>query len=182
MAPDVAGHPTFDCAALFDALDASRRAIDVGWYDLAAVLWEQSEVLNARLGDHPLCGGAIQRVPKRGAMSCQYALYMLRWLDRAPEDFLTGPVVDVGGPSTTALPTAGPDQRLRFDLAALHAALDDERTARSLTWVALGDEIGCTPSRLTNLRRARLADMDLTMRLTQWLRRPAAEFVTAADW
>ena len=30
----------------------------------------------------------------------------------------------------------------------------------------------CTPSRLTNLRTARLADMDLTMRLTQWLRCP----------
>jgi len=37
-------------------------------------------------------------------------------------------------------------------------------------------------SRLTNLRTARLADMDLAMRTTQWLRRPAAAFIHPAQW
>ena len=88
--------PVFDCVALFDALDAERRERGLGWYDLADELWEQSEDLNAqRSGDHPLCGGAVQRIRERGTTSCQYALYMLRWLGRAPEDFLTGPVLDV---------------------------------------------------------------------------------------
>jgi hypothetical protein len=35
---------------------------------------------------------------------------------------------------------------------------------------------------LTNLRTARLADMDLAMRTTQWLRQPAAAFIHAASW
>ena len=115
----------------------------------------------------------------RDQISCQYALFMLRWLDRAPEEFLTGPVVPVGD---TALPEAGPHQRLRWDLHQLHTALDERRQERGLTWASLARELDCTPSRLTNLRTARLADMDLTMRVTQWLGKPAAEFIHAADW
>ena len=97
--------PVFDCGALFDALDARRQEAGLGWYDVADVLWEQSAELNAVRADHPLCGGAIQRMPARGATSCQYALFMLRWLGRAPEGFLTGTVVDVGDVS---LPRPGP--------------------------------------------------------------------------
>src|SRR3954466_12829884 len=103
--------PVFDCGALFGALDAQRRRRQLDWYELADELWQQSSALNAqRPDDHPLCGGAVQRLGERGATSCQYALFMLRWLDRAPEEFLTGPVVDVGD---VALPEAGGDHRLR---------------------------------------------------------------------
>jgi hypothetical protein len=87
--------------------------------------------------------------------------------------------VDVGD---TRLPEPGPGSRLRWDLPQLHAALNTGRQERGLTWTALGVELGCTASRLTNLRTARLADMDLTMRLTQWLAQPAARFVRAAQW
>lgn len=69
-----------------------------------------------------------------------------------------------------------------FDGAALMAELSARRVASGLEWPALATQPGCTPSRLTNLRTARLADMDLTMRPTQWLRRPAAEFVHPATW
>jgi len=171
--------PTFDMAAFYDAFDAQRRERGLGWYELADELWEQSAPLNAELEDHPLCGGAVSRLRARGATSCQYALFMLRWLGRAPEEFLTGPVVDVGD---VQLPDAGPDQRLRWDLAQLHGAVDEQRRRGGLTWAQLAEEIGCTPSRLTNLRTARLADLDLTMRVTQWLAKPAAEFVHAARW
>ena len=115
----------------------------------------------------------------RDHISCQYALFMLRWLGRAPEEFLTGPVVRVGD---TALPEAGPRERLRWDLGQLHTALDERRRTSDLTWASLARELDCTPSRLTNLRTAQLANMDLTMRLTQWLGRPAADFIHAADW
>jgi hypothetical protein len=172
--------PTFDCGALFAALDAQRRERGLDWYALADELWQQSSTLNARrTADHPLCGGAVSRLKLRGATSCQYALFMLRWLRRAPEDFLTGPVVDVG---EVRLPEAGGDSRLRWDLHEVHSALNGQRRERDLTWVALGQVIGCTPSRLTNLRTARLADMDLTMRVTQWLARPAAAFIHPAQW
>ena len=106
-------------------------------------------------------------------------LFMLRWLDRAPEDFLTGAVVDVGD---LLLPEAGPDRRLRWDLSQLHEELNDQRQQQGLTWAELADGLGCTPSRLTNLRTAGLADMDLVMRITQWLRQPAAAFIHPAQW
>jgi hypothetical protein len=112
-------------------------------------------------------------------MSCQYALFMLRWLGRGPEEFLVGPAVDVGD---AGLPDAGPDSRLRWDLNQLHTALNQRRQERGLTWSELAQELGCTPSRLTNLRTARMADLDLTMRVTQWLEKPAAEFIHAARW
>ncbi len=170
--PDLA---VFDFDAFVDAYDSERRARGLGWYEFADELWEQSVELNARRpDDHCLCGGAVSRLRARGATSCQYALFMLRWLDRAPEDFLAGPVRDVGD---TRLPHAGPDSRLRWDLNELYGALDDQRRRLGLTWSALAGEIGCTPSRLTNLRTARIADLELTMRVTQWLVRPAAAFV-----
>jgi hypothetical protein len=172
--------PVFDCGALFSALDTQRRDRGLGWYELADELWLQSSELNARRkADHPLCGGAVSRLQQRGATTCQYGLYMLRWLRRAPEDFLTGPVVDVGD---VRLPEAGPDSRLRWNLNETHTALNEQRRARDLTWAALADELDCTPSRLTNFRTARFADMDLAMRTTQWLGQPAAAFIHPAQW
>ena len=170
--------PTFDCGALFAALDSQRRERGLDWYALADELWQQSSELNAKRADHPLCGGAIQRLPIRGATSCQYALFILRWLGRAPEDFLTGPVVDVG----RALPKAGKDSRLRWNLNEAYEALNKERKVRALTWVELARELHCTSNRLTNLRTARIADMDLAMRITQWLGEPAAKFIHPAQW
>ncbi len=75
------------------------------------------------------------------------------------------------------LPQAGPDRRLRWDLSQLQEELNDQRQQRGLTWAELADGLGCTPSRLTNLRTARLDDMDLVVRITQWLRQPAAAFI-----
>lgn len=172
--------PAFDCEGLFQALDARRNDVGMSWYELADQLWEQSSQLNLeRHGDHPMCGGAVQRLRVRDATSCQYALFMLRWLDRPPESFLVGPVADVGD---TRLPEAGPESRLRWDLHQLHAALDDHRREAGLTWASLALEFGCTPARLTNLRTARLADMGLVLRITQSLRRAAADFIHPAAW
>jgi hypothetical protein len=171
--------PVFDFVGFFAAFDAERRDRGLGWYDFADELWEQSSHLNEQLEDHPLCGGAVSRLGARGETSCQYALFMLRWLGRAPEDFLAGPVVDVG---EVELPEAGPDRRLRWDLHQLHTALNEQRQERGLTWSELAQELGCTPGRLTNLRTARMADMALTMRVTQWLGKPAAEFIHPAQW
>jgi hypothetical protein len=175
----VAALPVFDFAEFFAAFDAERRDRGLGWYEFADELWQQSSELNALRMDHPLCGGAVSRLGARGATSCQYALFMLRWLGRAPEEFLTDPVVDVGD---VQLPKPGPDSRLRWDLNELYVALDEQRRDRGLTWSGLGQELGCTPSRLTNLRTARIADMELAMRVTQWLGKPAAEFIHAAQW
>jgi hypothetical protein len=171
--------PVFDGDALIRVLDDRRARRQLMWTALADELWQQSADLNARLVDHAMCPGALVRTAKRKTMSCQYALILLRWIGRAPEDFLAGAVVDVGD---VRLPEAGPDSRLRWDLGALHGALDGRRRERGLTWAALAGELGCTPSRLTNLKTARLADMGLVMRITQWLGQPAAHFIHAAEW
>lgn len=171
--------PVFDFAAFVHAFDTERRARDLSWYEFADELWQQSSELNAQLLDHPLCGGAVSRLGTRGETSCQYGLFLLRWLRRAPEEFLTGSAVDVGD---TRLPEPGPGNRLRWDLNLLHSALNAQRRQHDLTWTQLARIIGCTPNRLTNLRTARQADLGLTMRVTQLLRRPAADFVHAAQW
>jgi hypothetical protein len=121
---DVDALATFDFAAFFAAVDEARRDRSMGWSDLADELWDQSAQLNAERDDHPLCGDAVSRLSKRGETSCQYALYLLRWLGQAPEEFLTGPALDVGD---VRLPVPGPDSRLRWDLAQLHVALNEER-------------------------------------------------------
>lgn len=172
--------PIFDCSALIAALDDQRVERGLDWTRLADELWGQSSSLNAKLADHSMCPGALVRIARRAdAMSCQYALILLRWIRRAPEDFLTGPVVDVGD---HPLPEAGTDSRLRWDLGEVHAALNEQRCDRELTWAQLAEELHCTPNRLTNLRSARLTDMDLAMRVTQWLGQPAARFVHPAQW
>jgi hypothetical protein len=117
---------------------------------------------------------------KRRATSCQHALFMLRWLDRTPESFLAGRAAQAGG---VALPAAGPDRRLRWNLRALYDAMDARRRAGGLTWPQLATVLGCTPSQLTGLRTARFAtNMTLAMTIVQWLDRPAADFVYAAGW
>lgn len=172
--------PTFDFGSFVDAFDRERQRRNLDWYAFAGDLWQQSAVLNERRpDDHPLCGGAVSRLRTRGEISCQYALFMLRWLGRPPEDFLVGPVVDVGD---TRLPPADEGHRLRWDLPRLHADLAAERLERGLTWSALARDLDCSPSRLTNLRTAKQADLGLVMRITQWLGRPAARFVGAVDW
>jgi hypothetical protein len=171
--------PVFDGAALVAAVNARRVGLGFGWPALADALTQQSGALRAELNDHAVCSGALVRTVNRGTMSCQYAVMLLQWLGRAPEEFLTGQRREV---SEARLPSVGSDVRLRWDLPQLYGAVDAQRRQRNLTWVALAADFGCTPSRLTNLRTARLADMDLAMRLTQWLGRPAAEFVHPATW
>jgi hypothetical protein len=106
-------------------------------------------------------------------------VFLLRWLGRPPEDFVSAPGVDVG---EARLPQAGADHRLRWDLHQLHRALNDARQRDGLTWSALAAELECTPSRLTGLRTATLTDMELAMRITQRLGQPAATFIHAAQW
>ncbi|MEO6115130.1 MAG: hypothetical protein ABIP33_01990 [Pseudolysinimonas sp.] len=171
--------PVFDFGAFEAAYNAERQARGLSWFEFADELTDQSADLNEVLGDHAVCGGAVSRLGARGATSCQYALLMMRWMGRAPEDFLTTGGARFG---PVKLPEPGPGSRLRWNLPQLYLALDARRTERGLRWAELAALIGCTPSRLTNLRTARLADLELTMRVTQWLGRPSSDFIHAADW
>jgi hypothetical protein len=175
------GLASFSVVALHEALDQKRSDLGLSWSAVAAQLWEMSAELNARRpADHPISPSTLTSMATKPRISCQHALFMLRWLDRSPESFLRPPPDDHG---QFTLPAVDSGHRLRWSLKRLHGALDDERRAEHLTWAALASAIGCSPGQLTGLRTARFAtNMDLAMRITQWLQRPAADFVYAASW
>ncbi len=170
----------FDIGALYSALDDKRTELGISWRRVADQLWELSAELNDRRRDHPISPATLTNMAKNPRISCQHALFMLRWLGRAPESFLTGATGDEAG---FALPAAGTDRRLRWSLKLLYAAMDEKRRADGLTWPRLAAILGCSSNQLTGLRTARYATgMDTAMRIVQWIRRPAADFVYPATW
>ncbi len=170
----------FDAQALFAAVDRRRRQDALSWAGVARQVWAESADLNAHLGDHPISASTVLNLRRRGDTSCQHALLMLRWLERAPEDFIAAPAPGTAG---VPLPAADPSQRLRWNLSELHEALDAARLARGAGWPAVAARLRCTPNQLTGLRTARFGpSMRLAMRICQGLRRPAADFVHAVRW
>jgi hypothetical protein len=128
-------HPTrprgLDIQALFVALDDRRCLERLSWMQVAGNMWQLSADLNAQREDHPISAATISKMPRRGDKTCQHALVMLRWLERAPEEFIVEPHPDT---AWVPLPEADPAHRLRWDLAALYRALNDARTARAASW------------------------------------------------
>jgi len=166
----------FDASALFAELDAQRLSRGLSWPQVANQIWEMSSALNDRRHDHPISPSTITSMGRRRNISCQHALFFLRWLGRSPESFLRGV-----GANGAPLPSVGPDRRPRWDLKRTYEALDARRREEKVTWPPLALILRCTPSQLTGLKRARFAmGMRLAMRITQWLERPAADFVYAA--
>jgi hypothetical protein len=170
----------FNVQLLYEALDAQRTLEGLSWAGAARSIWAESAALNAQRGDHPISTSTITGMPRRGDISCQHALFFLRWLDRSPEDFIASP-----RPGTTGvpLPRTDPAHRLRWDLAALYEALNAARVGRGATWALTADRLHCSPNQLTGLRTAKFAtSMRLAMRICQSLRRPAADFVYVSRW
>jgi hypothetical protein len=175
----------FDIAALFEALDSQRRSRALSWQGVARELWDQSAALNARRNDHPIKASTLTGMLKLKDTTCQHALFMLRWLGRTPESFMPGSTADAqtADAQRTALPAVGPDQRLRWNLKKLSDALDSQRRERGFTWAQLAQELRCTPSQISGVKRARFAiGMRLAMRIVTWLDRPARDFIYAARW
>lgn len=170
----------FSVRRLAAATDAERQRRGLSWRQAAADIWEQSADLNALRDDHPLAASTLAGMADRGGVSCQHALFVLRWLGRSPESFLVGgEQVD----ETYDLPPAGANQRLRWDLAATYEALNARRLEQGLSWPELARLLRCSPNQLTGLRTARFAvDMQLAMKIAQWLETPAITFIHPATW
>jgi hypothetical protein len=170
----------FDLEAFFAAVDARRRDRQLSWPALAKTIWQQSSLLNERRGDHPISPATIRHLSEGRGLSCQHALFVLRWLEVPPEMFIATPQPGTVG---VPLPPADAAHRLRWKLSALYGALNAARSARDATWLQAAERLGCTPSQLTGLRSAKFAtSMTLAMRITQALHRPAADFIYAARW
>jgi hypothetical protein len=167
----------FDHQAFFAALDSRRRDHQLSWQALAAAIWDQSRALNEQHDDHPISPATIRKMAD--GTSCQHALFVLRWLDVPPEEFI---VVPQPGTVGIPLPRANEAQRLRWRLRKLYDELNAARTVRGDTWEQTANRLQCTPSQLKGLRTAKFTTgMELAMRITQALRRPAADFVYAAS-
>jgi hypothetical protein len=176
------GRGDFDAVALYEALDARRRARGLSWTQVTNEIRAQSAGVQARQGAaaHPLSPATLTGMRKRKAIGCQHALGMLLWLGRPPESFVPG---STAPPARTRLPSPGPDRRLRWDIPMLAAELDAERRRRAMTWPAVAREIGCSTSQVSSLQRIRYGiDMRNAMRIVAWLGRPAAHFTYAANW
>jgi hypothetical protein len=169
----------FSVDEFYQALETQRQARDLSWRQVADEIWELSKELNDRRHDHPISPSTLSGMRERGETSCQHALFVLRWLQRTPESFLRGASASVD----SALPEVGPDRRLRWNLKNLYEAMNEQRGEFDLTWKELAVVLRCTPNQLTGLRTAKFATgMRLAMRITQWLGRPASDFVYAARW
>ena len=69
------------------------------------------------------------------------------------------------------------DRTSRFDVAALHAALDAQRRSRRLTWKDVATESGVSASTLTRLSQGRQPDVNSLASLTAWLGMSADHFM-----
>ena len=66
---------------------------------------------------------------------------------------------------------------LRWDAAALHAALNTKRQAAGMTWQDVANEIGGVSSgMLTHLAKGGRVGFPGVMRMTAWVGQPAAAF------
>jgi hypothetical protein len=169
----------FSVDALYQALEAQRSARGLSWRQVADEIWNLSAELNQQRRDHPISPSTLSGMRVRHETSCQHALFMFRWLQRTPESF----VVD-GVPSLNSiLPMVGPDRRLRWNLKKLYEAMNEQRLHRGLTWKDLAETLRCSPNQLSGLRTAKFATgVRVAMRITQWLGRPASDFIYAARW
>lgn len=164
----------FDLRALQAALEEARRARGFSWAEVAAEI----NAPFAHMTSLPISVTTIRGMAQKRSVTSGVVLQVqvLRWLGRTPESFLA-PAADELGES---LPIAGPDQVLRFDTRALHAALDQACRERGRTWHQVAAELpGFTPSMLRNLATGPLIGFPRVMTPTQWLSQPAAAFVRA---
>ena len=67
----------------------------------------------------------------------------------------------------------------RFDVAALHAAMESERRTRRLTWKDVAAQSGVSASTLTRLSQGRQPDVNSLAALTAWLGMSADHFMRA---
>jgi len=162
----------FNMRAFHAELDEQRRARDLSWTQLAAEINRPFESTPSI----PISPGTLRDMLKKRSVTSAVVLQVLRWLERTPESFLSGPMRNAS--SEEQMPDTGLDRILRFDTRAIYEALQQERLRRGLTWQQVAHELpGFTPSMLTNLANAPLIGFPRVMILFQWIGRPAAAFV-----
>jgi len=70
---------------------------------------------------------------------------------------------------------------LRFDAAALYAALDRQRTARGLTWSQVAAETGVSAATIKRTKEGGRMEVDGMLALVSWLGVPIETFVRTSN-
>jgi hypothetical protein len=169
----------FDIAALHSALDARRNERDLSWNAVAREISRVRETYDV----HPVNASTISGLKnKRWGVEGDGVLQMLLWLDRTPESFVPGHPGATHADAQLQKVTGA--RILRFDVPAIYARLDAQRTARSLTWTGVAAEIGglYTAASLRNMSKQQRTGFPHVMRLARWLHCPASALTHVAAW
>jgi transcriptional regulator with GAF, ATPase, and Fis domain len=166
----------FNLGDFYTALDSLRRARGLSWPGAMREINRQSE----RQSTHPVSVSTVTGLRTKAVAEADGVLQMLLWLNRTPESFL--PEHSTSDNVRERLPEVSPHQVLRFDTRKLHAALDEQRRARNMTWAQVARELGLGVSSLTHLSKGGRTGFPHVMRIVRWLKRPAAEFTRISDW
>jgi hypothetical protein len=162
----------FDVDALYQALDAQRRARGMSWSQAARAISEPFRDVPAR----PVSASTLAGLRGRSTLEGDGVLQMLRWLGRAPESFVPG------HPETAPLPDLPSNRILRFDTQRIHAALDARRAERGMTWAEVAGEIpGFSAASLARLAKGGRTAFPHVVRLAIWLGCPVASLVRASS-
>ncbi|MGC1305012.1 MAG: hypothetical protein WA840_21800 [Caulobacteraceae bacterium] len=162
--------PCFDMRAFHATLDAARQALGLSWAELASETNRPFEGTTS-IPIHP---ATLRGTLSKRSVTSAVVLQALAWLGCTPESFLTGQSTGPEAP----LPEAGLGRVLRLDTLDLHAALNEQRQVRSVSWAQMTAELpGFTPSMLTNLANGPLIGFPRVMLLSQWLGQPLVDFV-----
>ena len=168
----------FSIALLRGALDAERERRRLSW---AAATRQINRQDQGCVWKHPIAVSSVSKIGqnKSGMAEGDGVLQMLLWLNRSPESFVL-PKVKAAGSAMYALPTPVGNQILRWDTAALHAALDRKRAEMGVSWSDVASAIGddCTAGGLMRLSKGGRTCFPPVMRLVLWVGRPAAEFTS----
>jgi hypothetical protein len=169
-------HSHFSLRALYDALDEQRRSRNMTW---AAV---GREVNRFKRDLHPIATSTITSLQHKALAEGDGVLQMLLWLRRTPESFVPG------FPDSNAdrfqLRDVGSNRVLRWDVVALHSALNAQREARGMTWKQVAEELGwrLTSNTLTHMSKGGRTGFPGVMRIVGWLGQPAADFTRVSYW
>ena len=162
----------FDVGRLAAALAERRHARGISWKAVADEVSRRAERPDSR---HPISPSTIRGLAqRRWGVEGDGVLQMMIWLDRMPESFVPGhpgadrPEANLPRPEATKI--------LRFDVSAIHAALDRTRADLGLSWHEVAAQVGgnYNAQTLQDMSNRSRTSFPRVVRLARWLRRPCA--------
>ena len=152
----------FDPQALLDAVDAQRRERGMTWAALSGELHISTTTIK-------------NMTERKWGLELDGVIGLASWVGRTVESFAGG---DGGPPPKRREPNGG---FIRFDTKALHAALNEERERRGMTWQEVAAEIWPTgpwgADKLKGLAKGGRGEVYSALAICTWLGRTIQSFV-----